>query len=83
MIDVIIKFFIKLFFPKSLIEFKEAKKHNINIMQKLLDREHAIRDMYNNSADTVYTTKRAIIEWNKTAVCKYNSVEALKNADFE
>ena len=52
-------------------------------MQKLLDREHAIRDMYNDSADTVHTTKRAIIEWNKTAICKYNSVETLKNADFE
>lgn len=83
MIKFLFKSFIKLFFPKSLAEFQEAKKHNINVMQKLLDREHTIRDMYNNSADAVCTTKRAIIEWNKTAVCKYNSAQALENADFQ
>ena len=78
-----IKFIIELFFHKSIAEMKANRKHNANVMQALLNGEHYIRDIINASNDTFYTTKRAILEWNKTALCKYDSAQALKNADFQ
>jgi hypothetical protein len=65
-------------------EIEERKKciHNANVIQHLLDAEHDLRDRVNEHQIIPSTTKNAILKANKYGFSRYNSVKALKEADF-
>lgn len=77
-----IKFLIKLFFGKAIQERKKIRKHNAYELQKLLDKEHTIRDAYNSTHNTVYTTAKALDCSRSIRFCTYNRHTALKEAGF-
>lgn len=77
-----IRFLIKLFFGKAIREHNAARKHNANVLQHLLDAEHDLRDRVNEHQHIPSTTKNAILKANKYGLSRYNSFEALKEADF-
>lgn len=77
-----IKFLIRLFFSKAIQERKKIRKHNAYELQNLLDKEHALRDAYNSTHNTVYTTAKALDYACTIRFCTYNRHTALKEADF-
>ena len=79
----IIAAIIRVIIPKAVKKHENAKRiHNAMVLQNLLDKEHSIRDSYNNEFDTVYTTKKALKEAYKRWKTGYNSAVALYHADF-
>lgn len=79
----IIAAIIRAIMPKAVKKHENAKRvHNAIVLQNLLDKEHSIRDSYNNEFDTVYTTKKALKEAYKRWKTGYNSAVALYHADF-
>lgn len=74
---------IRLLMPNTIRKHEENKRiHNANVLQHLLDAEHIIRDKINEDYNQVFTTKNAIKCANRTGFTRYNSFEALKEADF-
>lgn len=65
-------------------ERKERNRriHNAIVLQHLLDAEHDLRDRVNEHQFISSTTKKAILMANKYGFSRYNSFEALKEADF-
>ena len=63
-------------------EEKNKRIHNANVLQSLLDREHELRDKINEHQHIPSTTKKAVLMANKYGFRRYNSVQALKEADF-
>lgn len=79
----IIATILRVIIPNVIRKHENAKRiHNATVLQKLLDKEHFIRDSYNTAFDTVYTTKRALKEAYKSLKTGYNSAVALRHADF-
>ncbi len=82
----IIAAIIRTIMPKAVrkhkIEEKAKHRHNANVMQELLDTEHALRDRINGHEYIPSTTKNAILKANRYGLDRYNSFEALRNADF-
>lgn len=82
----IIATIIRAIMPKAVREHKREEKarrvHNAVIMQNLLDNEHMIKEAVNKRFDTVCTTKDALKIARIHGMSDYNSVEALRNADF-
>ena len=79
----IIATIIRVIIPNVIRKHESAKHiHNAAVMQKLLDKEHFIRDNYNDEFDTVYTTKKALKKAYKACKTGYNSDVALNHADF-
>lgn len=74
---------LRVIMPNIIRKHENAKRiHNATVLQKLLDREHYIRDSYNDDFDTVHTTKKALKEAYKRCRTGYNSAVALRHADF-
>jgi len=63
-------------------EEKAKRIHNAIIMQNLLDAEHDLRNRVNEHQHIPSTTKKAVLMANKYGLSRYNSFEALKEADF-
>jgi hypothetical protein len=63
-------------------EEKAKRIHNANVLQHLLDNEHDLRDRVNGHQFIPSTTKKAVLMANKYGFSRYNSVKALKEADF-
>ena len=78
-----IKFLIKLFFGKAIRKRNDARRHNVNVMQSLLDHEHELRDMVDNDCNQVFTTKYALRYGNSQRFFDYSSHRALREADFQ
>ena len=82
----IIAAIIRVIMPKAVRKHEKEEKakriHNTLVMQSLLDNEHDIRDMFNEHQHIPSTTKNAILKANKYGLSRYNSFEALKEADF-
>lgn len=81
-IAAIIRFFMPKAVRKHEIEKKNKRNHNAVILQHLLDAEHDLRDRVNEKQHIPSTTKNAILMANKYGFSRYNSFEALRNADF-
>ena len=83
----IIATIIRFVMPKAIKQHEKEKKnkraYNADIMQHLLDAEHDIKYRVNEQFGTVYTTKNAIRCANAYGITRYNSVKALKEADFK
>ena len=77
-----IKFLIELFFKKELAERKAKREHNATVVQYLLDREHFIRDTYNDKYNTCHTTAKAIDVAVANKIITYNRHTALKDANY-
>ena len=74
---------IRAIMPKAVRQHEEQKRiHNANVMQHLLDAEHDLRDRVNEHQFIPSTTKKAVLMANKYGFSRYNSVKALKEADF-
>ena len=82
----IIAAIIRFFMPKAVRKHEREEKakriHNANVLQDLLDNEHALRDRINAHFDTVYTTKKALQTACVYGMTTYSSFTALKEADF-
>lgn len=78
----IIAAIIRFFMPKAVREHENKRKHNANVLQHLLDAEHDLRDRVNEHQHIPSTTKKAVLMANKYGLSRYNSFEALRNADF-
>lgn len=82
----IIAAIIRSFMPNAVRKHEREEKakriHNANVMQELLDNEHALRDRVNGHEHIPSTTKNAILKANRYGLNRYNSFEALRNADF-
>lgn len=82
----IIAAIIRAIMPKAVKEHEREEKvrriHNVVVMQALLDHEHYLRDKVNQHQHIPSTTKNAISMANKYGLDRYNSFEALRNADF-
>lgn len=82
----IIATIIRFFMPKAVRKHEREEKarriHNAMIMQHLLDAEHDLRDRVNSHQHIPSTTKNAILKANIYGFSRYNSFEALKEADF-
>lgn len=63
-------------------EEKAKRIHNANVIQHLLDAEHDLRNRVNEHQFIPSTTKKAVLMANKYGFSRYNSVKALKEADF-
>lgn len=81
-IAAIIRFLMPKAIRKHEREEKAKRNHNAVIMQHLLDAEHDLRDRVNEKQFIPSTTKKAILMANKYGFSRYNSFEALKEADF-
>ena len=83
----IIATIIRAIMPKAIRKHEEEKRnkhiHNANVMQKLLDNEHDLRDRINAHFGTVYTTKKALRIGYVNDMTDYNSYFALQEADFK
>lgn len=74
---------IRAIMPKVVRQHEKAKRvHNANVIQHLLDAEHDLRDRVNEHQFIPSTTKKAVLMANKYGLSRYNSVKALKEADF-
>lgn len=78
----IIATIIRAIMPKAVREYETKRKHNANVLQHLLDAEHDLRDRVNQHQHIPSTTKNAILKANRYGFSRYNSFEALKEADF-
>ena len=78
----IIAAIIRVIMPKAIREHENKRIHNANVLQSLLDREHELRDKINEHQHIPSTTKKAVLMANKYGFRRYNSVQALKEADF-
>lgn len=79
----IIATIIRVIMPKAVSEHERNKRiHNANVLQHLLDAEHDLRDRVNEHQFIPSTTKKAVLMANKYGFSRYNSVKALKEADF-
>ena len=78
----IIAAIIRVIMPKAIKEHENKRKHNANVLQHLLDAEHDLRNRVNEHQHIPSTTKNAILKANKYGLSRYNSFEALKEADF-
>lgn len=79
----IIATIIRAIMPNTVRKHEEVKRvHNANVLQHLLDAEHDLRDRVNEHQHIPSTTKNAILKANKYGLSRYNSFEALKEADF-
>lgn len=82
----IIAAIIRVIMPNEVRKHKREEKakriHNANVLQHLLDAEHDLRDRVNEHQHIPSTTKNAILKANKYGLSRYNSFEALKEADF-
>ena len=78
----IIAAIIRFFIPNSVREHENKRIHNANVLQHLLDAEHDLRDRVNEHQHIPSTTKKAVLMANKYGLSRYNSFEALKEADF-
>lgn len=79
----IIAAIIRFFMPNTVRKHEEVKRvHNANVLQHLLDAEHDLRDRVNEHQHIPSTTKKAVLMANKYGLSRYNSFEALRNADF-
>lgn len=63
-------------------EERNRRIHNAIVLQHLLDAEHDLRDRINEHQFIPSTTKKAVLMANKYGFSRYNSVKALKEADF-
>lgn len=81
-IAAIIRFFMPNAVRKHKIKEKNKRIHNANVLQSLLDREHELRDKINERQHIPSTTKKALLMANKYGLRRYNSVQALREADF-
>lgn len=63
-------------------EERNRRVHNANVIQHLLDNEHDLRNRVNEHQFIPSTTKKAVLMANKYGFSRYNSVKALKEADF-
>ena len=77
-----IKFLIKLCFGEAICKRNAARKHNANVLQELLDKEHMFRDQYNRVSNTVFTTAKALDYAYSEFHIDYNRHGALLWADF-
>lgn len=69
--------------PNTIRKHEENKRiHNANVLQRLLNLEHAIRDAYNRQNDTVYTTKKACLKALHDGLTDYNCLSSIENANF-
>lgn len=74
---------IRAIMPKAVRQYEEQKRvHNARILQNLLNVEHDLRDRVNEHQFIPSTTKKAVLMANKYGFSRYNSVKALKEADF-
>lgn len=78
----IIATIIRFVMPNAVREHENKRKHNANVLQHLLDAEHDLRDRVNSHQHIPSTTKNAILKANRYGFSRYNSFEALKEADF-
>lgn len=82
-IATIIRFVMPNMIRQHEIEERRRRAHNANVIQHLLDNEHDLRDRVNGHQFIPSTTKNAILKANKYGFSRYNSVKALKEADFQ
>lgn len=74
---------IRTIMPNTVRQHEEQKRiHNANVIQHLLDNEHDLRNRVNEHQFIPSTTKKAVLMANKYGFSRYNSVKALKEADF-
>lgn len=81
-IATIIRFVMPNIIKAHEIEERRRRVHNANVIQHLLDNEHDLRDRVNGHQFIPSTTKKAVLMANKYGFSRYNSVKALKEADF-
>lgn len=81
-IAAIIRFVMPNMIKAHEMEERRRHAHNANVIQHLLDAEHELRDIVNEHQFIPSTTKKAVLMANKYGISRYNSVKALKEADF-
>ena len=78
-----IKFLIKLCFGEAIRKRNAARKHNANVLQELLDREHSIKKDINIEDNGVFTTANALKVARRRGYTTYSSSKALREANFQ